>query len=317
MLETEGEQRPLVLLMCVLTPAQLARVEQHYRVIQASVACDNVIRAHATDLRVVLTTGGVGLTAMQMNALPKLGLVCVLGTGYEGVDVAHARRHGISLGSSAGANADVVADHAMALLLAIVRRIRSYDKVARTGMSRVGLDIPMQVSGKRMGILGMGKIGKKIAERAQGFGMEVASLRRGSRSVDTMDDFDSLQALAKWADFLMVTVPGGPETFHMVDASILRALGPTGYLVNVARGSVVDTHALIEALNHRELGGAGLDVYEGEPYPSEALSELDHLVLTPHIAGHSPESSMEMVERFLQNAEAYFAGKTLPFAIEG
>ncbi len=316
-MDTDHIGPPLVLVMCTLTAEQRKRIEQRYSVLYADVkpGVATGLPARTAEVRAALTTGAIGLSAAQMDLMPKLELICALGVGYEGVDVAHARQRGIALGNGAGANADVVADHAMALLLAVVRRIRDYDQLAREGRSRIGLEVPMQLAHKRMGIYGMGAIGRKVAQRARGFDMDVAFFTRNAASEPDYRCYPSLQELAEWADCLVVAVPGGADTFHSVDAAVLHALGRQGYLVNIARGSVVDTNALIAALTEGSVGGAGLDVYEGEPEPPSALLGFAQLVLTPHIAGHSPESGTEMVERFLANAAAHFSGTTLPFPI--
>lgn len=266
------------------------------------------IRDHADEIRVVLTRGATGFYAEEMAALPKLELICSLGVGFENIDVAAARARGLRVTHGPGANATSVADHAMALLLGAARHLPQADAWVRQGHWN-GFMGP-QVSGKRLGIVGLGTIGLEIARRgANGFGMTVGYYNRRPRPESGYTYHDSPLALAEASDFLVVATPGGADTRHLVNAAVLDALGPQGYLVNIARGSVVDTEALIAALAERRIAGAGLDVVEGEPVVPPALRKLDNVVLTPHSAGRSPEAVSATVALFLENATAHFAGK--------
>jgi lactate dehydrogenase-like 2-hydroxyacid dehydrogenase len=266
------------------------------------------IRDHGHEIRIVLTRGATGLYAQEMAAMPKLEIACSLGVGYENIDLAAAAERGIVVTHGPGANAVSVADHAMALLLGAARRLPQADASVRQGHWS-GFMGP-QVTGKRLGILGLGTIGLEIARRgANGFGMSVGYYSRSVRPESGYAYFDSPRALAAASDFLVVATPGGADTRHLVDAQVLQALGPEGYLVNIARGSVVDTQALIAALAEHRIAGAGLDVVDGEPDVPKALIELDNVVLTPHSAGRSPEAVHATVALFLDNATAHFAGK--------
>lgn len=268
------------------------------------------IRDHADEIRVVLTRGATGFRADEMAALPRLSLICSLGVGFENIDLAAARARGVQVTHGPGANATSVADHAMALLLGVARRLPQADAWVRQGHWN-GFMGP-QVSGKRLGILGLGSIGLEIARRgANGFGMTVGYYSRRARPDCGYAYHDSPRALAEASDFLVVATPGGAETRHLVDASVLDTLGPQGYLVNIARGSVVDTDALIAALAGRRIAGAALDVVEGEPVVPPALLALDNVVLTPHSAGRSPEAVAATVALFLENAGAHFAGQAV------
>ena len=160
-----------------------------------------------------------------------------------------------------------------------------------------------------MGILGLGTIGRKIAQRGAAFDMTVGYHNRSRRPEVSLRYFDTLLDLAAWCDFLVVATPGGAGTRHLVDAPVLRALGADGFLVNIARGSIVDTEALANALRNGQFGGAGLDVYESEPQPPAALLDLPNVVLTPHVAGSSPEAKQATLESFLDNASLHFSGQ--------
>ncbi|AZS79700.1 2-hydroxyacid dehydrogenase [Achromobacter spanius] len=271
-------------------------------------AREQAIQDHADKIRIVLTRGATGLRADEMAAMPKLELVCSLGVGYENIDLAAAAARGIVVTNGPGANAVSVADHAMALLLGAARRLPQADAWVRQGKWS-GFMGP-QVTGKRLGILGLGTIGLEIARRgANGFGMRVGYYNRRARPETGYTYFDNPRALAAESDFLVIATPGGASTRHLVDAEVLRALGPEGYLVNIARGSVVDTDALIAALASGGIAGAGLDVVDGEPHLPDALKQLDNVVLTPHSAGRSPEAVAATVALFLENATAHVNGK--------
>ena len=162
------------------------------------------------------------------------------------------------------------------------------------------------MSGKRLGIVGMGRIGQAVADRASGFRMEVGYHNRRQAEGCALPYFASLTALAQWADYLVLTVAGGAGTRHLVNRDVLDALGPNGYLVNVARGSVVDEAALIEALTERRIAGAGLDVFENEPTVPAALMALDNVVLTPHTASATHETRRAMADLVLENLESFY-----------
>lgn len=303
---------PLLILIDSVQDFLPAIEERGFRCITATSADARAraIREHGGEIRAVLTRGATGLRGDEMAALPALELVCSLGVGFENIDLAAARARGLRVTYGPGANATSVADHAMALLLGAARRLPQADAWVRQGHWS-GFMGP-QVSGKRLGILGLGTIGREIARRgAQGFGMTVGYYNRRPRPDCGYAYYDSPRALAEASDFLVVATPGGSETRHLVDAAVLEALGPQGYLVNIARGSVVDTEALIAALAARRIAGAGLDVVEGEPAVPPALFVLDNVVLTPHSAGRSPEAISATVALFLDNATAHFAGRPL------
>ena len=294
-----------------LSEAHLAFVAETCDVTYAPTPAERAkaVATHGARFRAVLTIGSTGLTAAEIAAMPAVELVCALGAGYENIAYDAAKARGIVIANGAGTNDDCVADHAFGLLIAAVRGIVRTDRLCREGVWRDSLVLPPNVSGKRLGILGLGTIGQKIARRAAGFDMEVGYHNRKPRDGVSLGYFASLQALAEWADFLVVATPGGAGTKHLVDAAVIDALGPHGVLVNIARGSVVDTAALAAALTEGRLAAAGLDVYESEPEAPKLLIGLDNVVLTPHIAGWSPEAVQASVERFIANVDGHFAGR--------
>ncbi len=261
-------------------------------------------------LRAVLTNGATGFTAAEMDALPGLEIICAIAVGYENIDVAAARARGIVVTHGPNTNASSVADHAMALMLALLRDIPRLDAAVKRG-EWMGVRWPRpSISGKRLGILGLGEIGLMIASRAQaGFGMEIAYHNRRAREGCAHGWMPSIHALAAWADVLLVAAPGGAGTQHLVDAAALEALGPAGYLVNIGRGSVVDQAALIAALQKGRIAGAAIDVVDGEPEVPEAMRNLSNLIVTPHIAGRSPEAILATASLVVANLQAHFAGQ--------
>lgn len=311
--------KPLLLVLVFLSEAHRELIAQHFDVLYAPSAGGYADRANGQaqidargdQIRVVLTNGVYGLLASEIDQLPKVELICTVGVGYEMVAVAHARERGIALANAAGTNDECVADHAMTLLLAALRRLPFLNAGVRHGMWRDDIPRPPHVSGRRMGIIGLGAIGSKIADRASAFRMEIGYHNRKPRPGCAHRYFESPLMLAEWCDTLVLAAPGGPETFHLVDAPMLEALGPGGVLVNIARGSLVDTSALADALRHGRLLAAALDVYESEPRPPEALLGFDNVILTPHVGGISPEAIHASVLRFLENASLHFNGQPL------
>jgi len=273
-----------------------------------------IIATQAHEIRAVFTNGSTGLHADMIAALPNLEIVCAQGVGYDQVDLDATRARGIIATHGPGTNDSSVADHALGLLLAAARHIPQSDAAIRRGeWSR--MERP-SVSGKKLGLLGMGRIGQGIARRAaRGFEMQIGYVSTRPRDIEHYRYFDDPIALAAWCDFLVVAVPGGAATRHMVGAAVLDALGAEGFLVNIARGSVVDTSALIEALTQHRIAGAALDVIEGEPQVPAALLQLDNVIMTPHVAGRSPEAVEATVRLVLDNLHAHFSGQPVPTPI--
>ncbi|QXH55259.1 2-hydroxyacid dehydrogenase [Pseudomonas maumuensis] len=289
-----------------------------YRLIRApspQMRADAIVR-HAGEIDAVLTRGPLGLTADEIATLTQLQIICVIGAGYEQVDLEAAAARGITVTNGAGANAGPVADHAMALLLALLRDIPRADASTRRGeWNRV---ISPSISGKRLGIIGLGAVGQAIARRAsQGFDMNVSYHSRTPRRDQAYTWYDSPLHLADAVDILVVATPGGAATRHLVDAPVLEALGAEGYLVNIARASVVDTTALVAALEQGVIAGAALDVFDDEPAVPAALKALGNTVLTPHVAGQSPEAARDTVSLVLRNLQAFFAGEPVLTPVRG
>ncbi|MGB3447029.1 MAG: 2-hydroxyacid dehydrogenase [Xanthobacteraceae bacterium] len=271
------------------------------------------------DVRVLISAGGTPLPAQVMDLLPSLKVIICYGTGYDGVDLAAASARGIAVGHSPAANAAAVADLAVTLMLAVTRRLIPADAYVRSGDWAAAKPSPQMVPrpgnpGRRIGVYGMGAIGRKIAARAAAFETEMAYFSRSRHDVPYRY-IDSLAALAEWCDVLIVAVRAGADTHHIIDADILRRLGPEGYLVNISRGSAVDEAALVAALADGTIAGAGLDVFETEPHGPDALTVFPNVVLTSHIGGHTADSHLAMQGCVLANLEAAFRGAPLPYPV--
>jgi hydroxypyruvate reductase len=274
-----------------------------------------------SSVRAMITAGGTPLPGAMMDLMPKLAAIVCYGTGYDGVDLVAASKRNIVVGHSPGANAASVADLAVTLMLAVTRRLLPADSYVRSGNWSATKPSPLMRPqpgnpGRRVGVYGMGEIGRKIASRVAAFETEVAYFSRSRHDVPYRY-LPSLEALAEWCSVLMIAVRAGADTHHAVDADILRKLGKDGYVVNISRGSVIDQAALVAALADGSIAGAGLDVYEKEPHAPDVLTAFPNVVLTPHVGGHTLESHVAMQDCVIANLEAYFAGKGLPYPVEG
>lgn len=313
---TETMNRTTVLQIGPLIPALEAALREHHEVwtaqpVSASAPLTNL--SDAAQVTAVVTSAPVGLPAVWLAQLPRLRVVSSFGVGLDQLPLDAARAQGVQVGYTPDVLTDCVADLAMGLLLDSARRIAAADRFVRRGEWLNGrYPITHRVSGKRLGIVGLGRIGQVVARRATGFDMDIAYTSR--RAIDGLAwrHEPALIALAGWADFLVLTVAGGAGTRHLVDANVLRALGPNGILVNVARGSVVDQNALIACLQNGELGGAALDVFNDEPRVPDALLAMEQVVLAPHMASGTHDTREAMVALVLDNLRAGLAGAPLP-----
>ncbi|MBW7966149.1 2-hydroxyacid dehydrogenase [Bradyrhizobium sp. BR 10261] len=271
-------------------------------------------------VRALLTAGGSPLDTEAMDLFPKLGAIVCYGTGYDGVDLEAAAARNIAVGHSPGANAASVADIAMTLMLATTRRLIVADQYVRSGDWATSKPSPMMrpqagMPGRRIGVYGMGEIGRKIATRCAAFESEVGYFSRSKYDLP-YQYFPTLEALADWCSVLMIAVRAGAATQHVVNADILGRVGADGYVVNISRGSVIDQKALLAALIDKTIAGAGLDVFEKEPHTPDALTALSNVVFSPHIGGHTLESQVAMQNCVLANLTAFFEGKPLPYPVK-
>jgi len=260
----------------------------------------------------VAATGESNVPRSLMERLEAARVISVFGVGYDGVDAAAALERGIPVTHTPGVLNDDVADMAMALVLGIARRVAEGDRHVRDGRWPDGpLPLGRKVSGARMGIVGMGRIGQAIAQRAAAFGMTIAYTARSAKPALPYAFVPDATALAGQSDFLVAITPGGAGTRHLINAGVLSALGPRGFLINVARGSVVDEAALIEALRAGAIAGAGLDVFANEPQVPDALRELPNVLLSPHTASATAETRQAMADLAFANLQAGVNGQPL------
>ncbi|MEV7632949.1 2-hydroxyacid dehydrogenase [Microbacterium sp. NPDC089318] len=271
--------------------------------------------ADAAKVRAVVTSGRFGVPDELMAALPNLELVANFGVGYDTTDVSQAVERGIRVTNTPDVLTDCVADTALGLMLDVFRRFGAAERFLRDGRwESGGFPLTRRFSGSTVGILGLGRIGRAIAQRAAAFDTTILYCTR--RPVDEVpwEHVATPVELARRVDVLVVAVPGGGATERLVDAEVIRAIGPDGYLVNIARGSVVDEDALIAALENGEIAGAGLDVFANEPHVPERLVR-DDVTLLPHVGSGTTETREDMRDLTLANLRAHLAGEPLPTPI--
>ncbi len=268
---------------------------------------DAVIAARQNEIVAVVTSAMTPTSAKLIDKLPNLRAICSHGVGYDAIDVKHAQKKGIQVSNTPDVLNDCVADLALGLLLATARRLGQAERYVRSNLWGTDAKFPLgvKVSHKKIGIVGLGRIGMAIAQRAKGFDMEIRYHNRRQRTDVGLTYEPSLVELAAWADFLVIATVGGPDTRHLVNDDVIKALGRDGILINISRGTVVDETAMVNALVSGELGGAGLDVYESEPTVPDALKTLDNVVIVPHIASATSETRKAMADLVAANAEAF------------
>ena len=306
--------KPAVLAISKLAPLYLAPLALRYELLDRLHDSDAAAFAtKAPHIRAIAASGESKLSAELIARLPALEIVSVMGVGYDGIDVAAAMARGAVVTHTPDVLNDDVADLAIGLMLSAARQLPTADRYVRAGLwaTQGAMPLARKMSGARLGLIGMGRIGKAIATRALAFGMSVAYTARSAKADVPYRFFAGAEALAAESDFLVVITPGGAGTKHLVNAAVLGALGKKGFLVNVARGSVVDEEALIEALEQGVIAGAGLDVFASEPHVPERLRALPHVVLVPHIGSATTATRQAMADLALANLEAHFAGQPL------
>jgi lactate dehydrogenase-like 2-hydroxyacid dehydrogenase len=304
--------RPTVLMPRFPGELLVTGCEQRFEVIRLWESDDPeaTLRDRGSEVRAVVTAAGIVIDRSLLGRLPRLQIIASRSVGYDTIDVDEANRRGIVVTHSLGVLDDEVADTAIALILMAVRQLPQAERHLRAGR---WLDGPFPLSptttrGRRLGILGLGRIGERVAARGEAFGMSVSYHSRQPKE-RPYRYHPTLLALAAEVDTLVITVPGGAATRHLVGQDVLAALGPRGVLVNVARGSVVDEGALIDALQSGTILAAGLDVYEDEPRVPQALIDCDNAVLLPHVGTASVPTRDAMSEQCLDNLVSWFDGR--------
>ncbi len=266
----------------------------------------------AEQCEIAVTTSTWGMDAALMRALPRLKLVACFGVGVDAIDLAHARANGIAVSNTPDVLTEDVADLALALLLAAIRRIPHGDRFVREGRWLKGaMALTPSLQKRKVGIVGMGRIGAAIAKRCAAFNTEIAYNGPREKPASGLPFFPDLVELARWSDVLIAACPGGAATRGLISRAALEALGPSGVFINIARGSVVDETAMAELLASGALGAAGLDVFEREPHVPDGLIALETVVLHPHQGSATHETRMAMGRKVLDNVAAWVAGRPL------
>jgi lactate dehydrogenase-like 2-hydroxyacid dehydrogenase len=268
------------------------------------------LKQHAGAVRGVATFGPMPVDGKFMDALPKLEIISNFGVGVDAINLDDAKKRGVIVTNTPDVLNEAVADVALALVLNTVRRFPQAEQYLRGGnwASRGPYPLTTDAGGKTLGILGLGRIGEAIAKRALACGMQIRYHNRRKKDVPYPYDPDAV-TLAKNCDVLMVVTPGGPETNKLVNAKVLDALGPQGYLVNIARGSVVDEPVLLRYLQEKRIAGAGLDVFADEPRVPPEFFTLENAVLFPHVGSATVETRKGMGDLQIENLRLHFAGK--------
>lgn len=304
--------RPALLQTGPLIPALETRLADRFEVTHLKAQGDPVdyLRRDGQRFVAIASSAAIGFDAALLPHLPALQVVSHFGVGLDRLPVSELKARGVTVSSTSGVLAQCVADAAWALLLATARRVGEADQYVRSGeWVRNGLNrfaLGRRVSGARLGVVGMGHIGQAIARRADGFDMHVAYHTRNAVAGCRWPHVPALTDLARQSDFLVVITAGGPATRHLINADVLAALGPRGFLVNVSRGSVVDEAALLAALHSGGIAGAGLDVFEQEPAINEAWRTAPNTVLMPHAASATEETRQAMADLVADNLESFF-----------
>jgi lactate dehydrogenase-like 2-hydroxyacid dehydrogenase len=310
--------KPELLLARRIYEPALAELERDFVVHQPwnSPDPEAYVRQSCANVRAAVTRTTTGFSRRDFEALPRLEMLALFGPYYTLVDLAAAKERGVAVSYTPDSTAEPVADLAMGMIVAVMRRLCEADRFVRAGRWRTEeFASGTEVRGKTCGIVGLGRIGREIAQRAASFGMSICY--HGPRIKDGVayPYFADLEAMARKADVLVVACGLTPETTNLVNARTLRALGPGGFLVNISRGKCVDEEALVAALRNKEIAGAALDVFRDEPGVPAPLLQMDNVVLSPHMGTSTRECRDERTRKLLANLRAYFAGQPLPNAV--
>lgn len=296
-----------------LLPDEMAVLEQHFRIIRLWREADPeaVLQQERMNIVAVLSIAGVPVRTHLIEALPNLEIIAQNGVGVDNIDLKFTASRGIAVTNTPDVLTDDTADTAMALLLAVARRVCEGDMYIRVGKWANGpMPLGTSLSGKKVGIVGLGRIGQAIATRCEAFGMQIAYYGRSQKDVPYAY-YNDVKTMATDCDMMILAIAGGADTRDLINYDVLEALGKRGILINVARGSVVKELDLLAALSNRTIAGAGLDVYQNEPNVPEALISMDNVVLLPHVGSATLETRTEMGQLVVRNLLAHFEGKPL------
>ena len=268
--------------------------------------------APAGNFQAILIRSNTKLPEELVKQIPSIRMVATCGVGYDNLPLAYLKEQGIKASNTPGVLNDAVCELAVGMMLALLRQLpQAQAYVTSTAWSKAPFKLTTTLAGKRVGIVGMGRIGQDLANRLEPFKVEIAYSGPNAKSLP-YTYYPDVQELAQHCDILFLACPATSETNKMIGAQVLEALGSSGYLINIARGSVVDERALLYALQHKKIAGAALDVFENEPNPNPAFLNLDNVLLTPHIGSATSETRIAMTNLAVDNLEAFFTQQTLP-----
>ena len=268
--------------------------------------------APAGNFQAILIRSNTKLPEALVKQIPSIRMVATCGVGYDNLPLAYLKEQGIKASNTPGVLNDAVCELAIGMMLALLRQLpEAQEYVKSTAWSKEPFRLTTTLAGKRVGIAGMGRIGQDLAKRLESFKVEIAYSGPNKKTLP-YTYYPDVQELAKACDILFLACPATPDTANMINAKVLETLGPSGYLINIARGSVVDEGALLYALQHKKIAGAALDVFENEPNPSHEFLTLGNVLLTPHIGSATSETRIAMTNLAVDNLEAFFNQQTLP-----
>lgn len=307
--------KPELLVLRPLMPGQMEQIENAFQLHRYDLAEDKqaFLVEVGSPIRGVVTAGSPGFKADMLPHLPALEIVASASVGTDSIDVSACKARGIHVTNTPEVLNDDVADLAIGLILNALRRLGDGHDYVRSGeWSRNGMmALGRSLKGRRLGVVGLGRIGMEIAQRAQAMKMTIAYTGRSKKDVP-FEYFPTPVDLAQNCDILVLACPGGAETRHLINAEVLEAMRPDAWIINISRGSVIDEAALIDALERRAIGGAGLDVFENEPHIDTRFHTLDNVVLFPHHASGTVETRAAMSQLVVDNLKAHFSGQALP-----
>ena len=266
----------------------------------------------AGQFEAILLRSNTKLPEALIKQIPSIRMVSTCGVGYDNLPLAYLKEHGIKASNTPGVLNDAVCELAIGMMLGLLRRIPESEAFVKSGeWSKAPFKLATTLAGKNVGIVGMGRIGQDLAKRLEPFKVEIAYSGPSPKQVP-YTYYQNILDLAKNSDVLFLACPATPDTDKIVNTQVLDAMGPTAFLINIARGSVVDEDALLYALQHKKIAGAALDVFENEPNPNKDFLRLDNVLLTPHIGSATTETRIAMTNLAVDNLEAFFAKQPLP-----
>lgn len=307
-------KKSLLYLSGRLQPEEMADLESEFNILRLSRDghAEEVLKEHQQDIVAIITSPSKPVSRALIEALPNLEIIALFSVGYDNVDLEAAQERHIRVTNTPDLVTECTADTALSLFMAVHRRIVEADMFVRVGkFGNTPFPLGTRPQGKTVGIVGLGRIGRAIAKRLEPLGCKVVYHGRGAKDDAPYPFYPDLQKMASDVDTLVLSCTGGEDTYKIVNRDVLAALGPKGFLINVARGSVVDESALVTALENNQIAGAGLDVFADEPNVPEALKTMDRVVLLPHIGSATVETFGEMGQLVVENLKAYFAGRDL------